>query len=120
MCGGRLFGPRADNQGGCHDRALETTVHRAHEPSLQRCGEDGKNHRELGQSRKRVEQRTCCGEARFGADIEGTNGQEDHAVDSHYGIAPDGDMASFRELSNTARLCDLCGRRHGGPGLILH
>jgi hypothetical protein len=59
--------------------------------------------------------------------IEGTrwrnevaNGQEDHAVDSHYGIAPDGDMASFRELSNTARLCDLCGRRHGGPGLILH
>jgi hypothetical protein len=39
------------------------------------------------------------------------NGHEDYVVGVHYGVAYGGDMASRRELSNTAR---------GGPCFILH
>jgi len=51
---------------------------------------------------------------------EFVNGHENRGVGVHYGIAPGGVMAPRRELPNTARLCDLCGLRHGGPGAILH
>ena len=59
--------------------------------------------------------------------IEGTrwrnevpNGQENHAVGSHYGVAPGGDMTPLRESPNTAGLSGLYERRHGGPGFILY
>jgi len=34
-------------------------------------------------------------------------------VDSHYGVAPGGDMAPLRELPNTAAFFGLCGRGRG-------
>jgi hypothetical protein len=49
-----------------------------------------------------------------------TYGQENHAVDSHYGVAPGVDMAPLRELSNTPTFCGLCGYRHGDSAFVLH
>jgi hypothetical protein len=51
---------------------------------------------------------------------EFVNGHENRGVGVHYGVAPGGDMAPLRELSNTARLCGLYGLRHWNPGFILH
>ena len=51
---------------------------------------------------------------------EVVNSHENRGVGVHYGVAPGGVMAPRRELSNTTRLCGLCGLRHGGPGFILH
>src|SRR5258708_18115187 len=51
---------------------------------------------------------------------EFVNGHENHGVGFHYGVASGSVMAPRRELSNTARLCGLCGLRPGGPGFILH
>src|SRR5258708_9744252 len=51
---------------------------------------------------------------------EVTNGQENHAVDSHSGVALGVDMTPLRELPNTATFFGLCERGHGGPGFALH
>jgi len=51
---------------------------------------------------------------------EVTNGQENHAVGSPYGVAPRGDMAPLRKLPNTAAFCGLCGCRHDDSGFSLY
>jgi len=60
-------------------------------------------------------------ECESGRRNEIANGSENREVGFPYGVGPDGGvMEPLRKLPTTAKLCDLCGRRHGGSDFILY